>query len=75
MDHLTHCPRCGKRRVPVITLSGRTDLQCISCDDPAVSWSEGPFGPVEKPIVTLGLVSGQAQEDDAAQSVVDKTAA
>jgi len=41
MDPITHCPKCRKRRVPVVTLSGRTDLQCISCDDPTVKWAEG----------------------------------
>jgi hypothetical protein len=39
----TRCPKCGKRRVPVVTISGRTDLQCISCDDPAVKWTESPL--------------------------------
>jgi hypothetical protein len=51
MDRITHCPKCGKRRVPVITLSGRTDLQCISCDDPVVKWAESPFIAPEKPVV------------------------
>ena len=51
MDDLTRCPRCGKRMVPVVTLSGRTDLQCISCDDPAVKWADSPFTALEKPIV------------------------
>ena len=36
--------------VPVVTLSGRTDLQCISCDDPAVKWAESPLTAPEKPI-------------------------
>ena len=27
----------------VITIAGRTDLQCISCDDPAVKWAESPL--------------------------------
>ena len=43
MDRITHCPKCGKQRVPVVTLSGRTDLQCISCDDPVVKWAESPL--------------------------------
>ena len=51
MDRTTHCPKCGKRMVPVITISGRTDLQCISCDDPAVKWAESPLTAPEKPIV------------------------
>ena len=51
MDQITHCPKCGKRLVPVVTLSGRTDLQCIICDDPAVKWAESPLIAPEKPIV------------------------
>jgi hypothetical protein len=51
MDRTTRCPKCEKRMVPVVTLSGRTDLQCISCDDPAVKWSESPLTAPEKPIV------------------------
>jgi tRNA(Ile2) C34 agmatinyltransferase TiaS len=51
MDQTTRCPKCGKRMVPVVTFSGRTDLQCISCDDPAVKWAESPVTAPEKPIV------------------------
>ncbi|SHH05805.1 hypothetical protein SAMN05444169_5503 [Bradyrhizobium erythrophlei] len=51
MDRTTRCPKCGKRMVPVVTLSGRTDLQCISCDDPAAKWAESPLTAPEKPIV------------------------
>jgi hypothetical protein len=51
MDRTTRCPKCEKRMVPVVTISGRTDLQCISCDDPAVKWSESPLTAPEKPIV------------------------
>jgi hypothetical protein len=51
MDRTTRCPKCEKRMVPVVTLSGRTDLQCISCDDPAVKWAESPLTAPEKPIV------------------------
>ena len=51
MGQTTRCPICGKRMVPVVTLSGRTDLQCISCDDPAVKWAESPLTAPEKPIV------------------------
>jgi hypothetical protein len=50
MDRITLCPKCGKRMVPVVTLSGRTDLQCISCEDPAVKWAESPPAAPEKPI-------------------------
>jgi hypothetical protein len=51
MDQTTRCPKCGKRMIPVVTISGRTDLQCISCDDPAVKWAESPLTAPEKPIV------------------------
>jgi hypothetical protein len=51
MDPITHCPKCGKRRVPVVALFGRTDLQCVTCDDPAVRWAESPRLAPEKPIV------------------------
>jgi hypothetical protein len=52
MDQITRCPKCGKRMIPVVTISGRTDLQCISCDDPAVRWAESPLTAPEKPIAT-----------------------
>ena len=51
MDRTTDCLKCGKRMVAVITICGRTDLQCISCDDPAVKWAESPLTAPEKPIV------------------------
>jgi hypothetical protein len=51
MDRTPRCPNCEKRMVPVVTLSGRTVLQCISCDDPAVKWSESPLTVPEEPIV------------------------
>ena len=51
MDRTTRFQKCGKRMVPVVTISGRTDLQCISCDDPAVKWADSPFTALEKPIV------------------------
>jgi hypothetical protein len=50
MDQVTHCLKCGARRVPVITLSGRTDLRCFSCDDPALKWAESPLMAPEEPI-------------------------
>jgi hypothetical protein len=60
MDRLTRCPKCGKRMVPVVTFSGRTDLQCISCDDPAVKWADStPIAP-EKPIVAEPVASSRA---------------
>jgi hypothetical protein len=51
MDRITHCPKCGKRMVPVVTISGRTDFQCIGCDDPAAKWAESSLSAPEKPIV------------------------
>lgn len=51
MRPITHCPKCGKQLVPVIALSGRTELQCITCDDPAARWAESPRLAPDKPIV------------------------
>jgi hypothetical protein len=51
MDPITRCLKCGKRRVPVVTWSGRTDLQCITCDDPALKWAESPLTAPEQPII------------------------
>ena len=51
MDRITRCPRCGKQLVPVVMVSGRTDLQCISCDDPAARLAESLAIAPEKPIV------------------------
>jgi hypothetical protein len=48
----TRCAKCGKRMVPVITIAGRTELQCISCDDPAAKWAESPPTAPSRPIVT-----------------------
>ena len=50
MNQPTRCPKCGKLLEPVVTISGRTDLQCISCEDPAVKWAESPLTAPEKPI-------------------------
>jgi hypothetical protein len=52
MDPTTRCPKCEKRMVPVVAISGRTELQCISCDDPAVKWAESPLPAAQRPIVT-----------------------
>jgi hypothetical protein len=69
MDQITHCPKCGKRLVPVVTLSGRTDLQCIICDDPAVKWAESPLIAPEKPIVAEpGLPTRQPRGVNRARS-------
>jgi phage FluMu protein Com len=51
MDQLTRCAKCGKLLVPVVAISGRTELQCISCDDPAVKWTESPLTAAETPVV------------------------
>jgi hypothetical protein len=32
MDSVTRCLRCGKRMVPMPSLTGRTELKCIFCD-------------------------------------------
>jgi hypothetical protein len=60
MDRITHCPKCRKRMVPVVTFSGRTDLQCISCDDPAAKWADSPLMAPEKPIVAESVASPRA---------------
>jgi phage FluMu protein Com len=52
MDRVTRCTKCGKLLVPVVALSGRTELQCISCDDPAVTWAESPVTAAESQIAT-----------------------
>jgi tRNA(Ile2) C34 agmatinyltransferase TiaS len=52
MDRTTRCPKCGKRMIPVVTISGRTDLQCKSCDGPVVKWAESPPSASEKPMAT-----------------------
>jgi hypothetical protein len=51
MDRITRCQKCGKRMVPVVIICGRTDLQCASCDDPAVKWADSPPTVPEKAIV------------------------
>ncbi len=48
MDKITRCQKCGKQLIPVVTFSGRTELQCISCDDPAVKLAESPGTAPEK---------------------------
>jgi hypothetical protein len=44
MAQTTCCPKCGKRVLPVVTISGRTDLQCMKL-------AESPPTAPEKPIV------------------------
>jgi phage FluMu protein Com len=53
MDRTTRCKKCGKRLVPVVTISGQTDLQCISCDDPAVKFADSPLTAPDKPTTEL----------------------
>jgi hypothetical protein len=60
MNEITHCAKCGKRLVPVVSISGRTDLQCISCEDPAVKWAASPLVAPEKPIVAEPMASPKA---------------
>ena len=52
MERITRCTKCGKLLEPVVAISGRTELQCISCDDPAVKWAESPLTAPESPDVT-----------------------
>jgi len=51
MERITRCAKCGKLLEPVVAISGRTELQCISCDDPAVKWAESPLTAPESPDV------------------------
>jgi phage FluMu protein Com len=51
MERITRCAKCGKLLEPVVAISGRTELQCISCDDPAVKWAESPPTITASPIV------------------------
>ena len=68
MDGITHCAKCGKRMVPVVTFSGRTDLQCINCDDPGVKWAdESPQLAPEKPIEGIARDSANNQDSPATQ--------
>jgi hypothetical protein len=49
VDQTTRCKKCGKRLVPVVTIGGHTDLQCISCDDPTVKLAHSPPTAPEEP--------------------------
>lgn len=51
MDRINRCAKCGKLLEPVVAISGRTELQCISCDDPAVTLADSPIAARETPIV------------------------
>ena len=50
MDEVTRCTKCGKQKVPVFTLSGGTELQCICCDDPAVKLTQSPATAPDEPV-------------------------
>ena len=50
MERITRCVKCGKLLEPVVAISGRTELQCISCDDPALKLTESPLAIPESPI-------------------------
>lgn len=56
MERITRCAKCGKLLESVVAISGRTELQCISCDDPAVKWAESSPTAPEKPIMDNGAV-------------------
>ena len=56
MERITRCAKCGKLLEPVVAISGRTELECISCQDPAVKWAEGPITATESPIVVEAVV-------------------
>jgi transcription elongation factor Elf1 len=49
MDRTTRCLKCGKRTISVVTAIGRTDLQCIRCDQVTplktelAKWVENPL--------------------------------
>jgi hypothetical protein len=50
MDPVTRCLHCGKRMVPIPSLSGGTELRCLFCDklDPMEmtetnKWADGPL--------------------------------
>ena len=51
MESITRCAKCGKLLEAVVAISGRTELQCISCDDPAAKWAGSPLTAPEIPIV------------------------
>ena len=50
MDRVTRCLHCGKRMVPVPSLTGRTELICITCEKAgrietaeAANWADRPL--------------------------------
>jgi hypothetical protein len=32
MDPVTRCLHCGRRLVPILNANGRTELECVWCD-------------------------------------------
>ncbi|MEH2548643.1 hypothetical protein V1283_005288 [Bradyrhizobium sp. AZCC 2262] len=49
-DCVTRCLHCGKRAVPMPSLSGRTELKCLFCDKlgpmemtAANKWADSPL--------------------------------
>jgi tRNA(Ile2) C34 agmatinyltransferase TiaS len=46
---MDRCPRCNKRMKAVLARNGRTDFQCLQCDnvDPlqtdALKWADSPL--------------------------------
>ena len=59
MDRVTRCLHCGKRMVAAPSFSGRTELQCVFCDnlDPlkieAAKWADSPLAAPLKTIETI----------------------
>lgn len=44
------CPRCGKRMIPVLAKSGRTELNCPACDEiEPIRTDAGAEGPLAAP--------------------------
>jgi hypothetical protein len=40
MDRVNRCPKCGKRTVPSMGTTGRTELICLWCDKPNLESTE-----------------------------------
>ena len=51
MDKVTRCLHCGKRLVPTMGTSGRTELVCVWCDkvDPKTELAKWADSPLSKP--------------------------
>ncbi len=46
MDRVTRCMHCGERMVPMPGLNGRTELNCVFCDDPEQFEADPPSAKV-----------------------------